>query len=163
VIQHAPAGRSRVTLPALPVRRPLRLTLNARTPDGRGATDSLRLHPAGWLPAETAELVADGVHNRVHSGAEVPGCRRMSAARVDCRVAGNRGCAIAAIWFAHGRVRLPLWLPATADLREGPAPAAPERLGCRSPECPPALFGRLDGTAILPARWLCDLNGSLSP
>jgi hypothetical protein len=152
------AGVTRIPLPARHVDRPQRVLLQAGTPDGRTAFDALRLFPPHWLPAETAELVAEGVRRRVlpHVARDAYGladCRRVAAGRLDCPITapGDR-CAVATVAYSGGRLR---W---------GARPCGTRRVhlrrlrrrdwSCVSGDrlCPPALFGRLTEAALVPSR-----------
>jgi sugar lactone lactonase YvrE len=155
-----PAGTTRVPLPALSA-RPHAITVIATDAAGRRAVDRARVFPRGYLPDETARLVAAGIAFSV-LGAEdiagdgVLGCRRVDARRVDCEMAasGRRCQAVANISYAAHRLR---WGTAGCfDTRRGyrrPRALRERDWSCEDIDssCPPALFGKLTDDAVVPS------------
>jgi hypothetical protein len=153
------AGVTRIPLPAARADRPRDVRLEADTADGRRAYDALRLFPPRWLPAETAELVAEGVRRGAlpgvaHDGYTLHACARVAPGRADCPLtAGAARCAVATVAFSGGRLR---WGARRCGMRR-PVRLRPLRRGdwsCVSGDrlCPPALFGRLTEAALVPSR-----------
>jgi hypothetical protein len=143
-----PAGRSTVRLPRLPLARQA-VTLEARDAAGGEAVERAHVYPVGWLPAETAKLVADSL--LAHSFAE--SCNRRSPARVSCRmdVSPDR-CRDVAVSYVHGRIR---WSSAPCDdaFDHHPRVRTLRRSDwlCSETFCPPpAVFGRVGETALMP-------------
>jgi len=156
-----PAGTTRLPLPALSA-HPRAITVTATDATGRRAVDRARVFPRGYLPTETAHLVAAGIAFSVLpvedniAGDGVLGCRRVNASRVDCRMApaGHQCLAVAAISYSGHRLR---WgTHGCFDTRRGYRRSRPLRKSDWSCEdidssCPPPLFGKLKDEAILPA------------
>jgi hypothetical protein len=144
-----PAGPARVRLPRL-APEPHAVTLAATDGAGRAARQRARVFPVGWLPSETAELVAGAV---VAHG-DVEECRRIGPARVDCRLLVEpERCRNLTVSYVHGRIR---WAAAPCDDASAPqARSRPLRRRdwiCDQRACPPpALFGRVGEAAIIPS------------
>ncbi len=130
---------------------------------GRRAIDSARLFPRGYLPEETARVVAAGIaFTSLQAGAiegdGVLSCRRLGARRVDCAMAAaGRRCEVTtAISFAAGRVRRCTYGCGFAShprYRRHPRPVRRGDWSCSETgaSCPPPLFGKLSAASILPS------------
>jgi hypothetical protein len=142
-----PAGRSSVRLPArLPLKRDA-VTVTATDAAGRQAVQREHVFPVGWLPTETAELVAGALI--AHS--DVGDCDRVGSRRLDCQVdIEPERCRNVTVTYVHGRLR---W--GTAKCSGPPAshsrPLRRRDWLCREAGCPPPrLFGRVREAAIIP-------------
>jgi hypothetical protein len=156
-----PAGTTRLPLPALSA-SPHAITVTATDAAGRRAVDRARVFPRGYLPTETARVVAAGIAFSVLpaedniQGDGVLRCKRVDAPRVQCEMAasGRRCQVIAAISYERHRLR---WgTLGCFDSRRGYTRPHALRKGDWSCEdidssCPPPLFGKLKDEAILPA------------
>jgi hypothetical protein len=92
-----PAGETTVQLPSLPARES-EVVLRAIDGQGRVTGDRMAIYPRGWLPVQLASRLTEGVFTAATGidGYEPPAvsdCRRITGARVDCRVAeAGDGC-----------------------------------------------------------------------
>jgi hypothetical protein len=157
-----PAGTTRVPLGALTA-HPHAITVVATDTAGRRAVDRARVFPRGYLPEETARVVAAGIaFTSLEAGAiegdGVLACRCLGARRVDCAMAAaGRRCEVTtAISFAAGRVRWGTYGCGYAShprYRRHPRPVRPGDWSCSEigASCPPPLFGKLRSAAILPS------------
>jgi hypothetical protein len=148
-----PAGSSRVALPALPASEQ-KVTLVAADGAGRRAYDRTHVFPDGWLPVETARLLADSRH--LDTAAQ--GCRRFSAARVDCRIEpAEGGCPVISVRYVAERLQWGRYagcaFHAHPRLRRAVRVLRPRDWLCPVDErhCRPALFGRVTEAQIIPA------------
>jgi hypothetical protein len=155
------AGTTRLPLPALSA-HPHAITVTATDAAGRRAVDRARVFPRGYLPTETARVVAAGIAFSVLpvedniAGDGVLGCRRVNVSHVDCEMApaGHKCQRIATISYSGHRLR---WGSRDCfDTRRGYRRPHVLRKGDWSCEdidssCPPPLFGKLKDEAILPA------------
>jgi hypothetical protein len=130
-----PAGSTRLVLPSPPSARPYRVSLVASGGTLR-AYDDVRIFPPGWLPTETAALVAGTI------ASDVDHCRRFGAARVDCLTnKGDFDCRSVTVRLTRARLR---WAEyRTCAIRSHP------RLAHRLRPAPG--FGRIDEAALVPA------------
>ena len=135
-------------------RQPHIVTVTASDAAGDRAYDRTRIFPARWLPEETAELVAYALD----IGDTVADCRRFGAARVDCEVFRDVACrGVASVSLAGGRLRWGTYrcrgaIPFHRRPRYSrrPRPLRPGDWRQCVSGCPPALFGRVDETALIP-------------
>jgi hypothetical protein len=150
------AGESRLALPPGPLGRdPLPVTLTATDAAGDRAFDRTRIFPEHWLPDEAGELVAYAVGLGVNVGE----CRRFGRRRVDCEVSRDVGCdTVASVLLVRDRLRWGTY-PCRGNrvfhrrprYTRRPRPLRPaDWRQCLAP-CPPALFGRLDESALIPS------------
>jgi hypothetical protein len=148
-----PAGASSVALPALPARDHA-VTLTAIDAAGRRAYDRTHVVPDGWLPIEIARLVAGARH----TDTAAQGCRRFSAARVDCRIEpAEGGCPVITVRYVDERLRWGAYagcaFHAHPRLRRAVHVLRRRDWLCPGdePHCRPALFGRVTEAQIIPA------------
>jgi hypothetical protein len=130
------------------------VTLVATDAAGRRASDRLRVFPDGWLPVETARLVTGARH----TDTAPQGCRRFSAARVDCRIEpAEGGCPVISVRYAGERLHWGSYagcaFHAHPRLRRAVRVLRPHDWLCSGdePRCRPALFGRVTEAQIIPA------------
>jgi hypothetical protein len=135
VTRDLPAGVSKVVVPSPPAARPYRVTLTA-VADTRRAVDDVRIFPPGWLPTETAALIAGTI------ASDVDHCHRFGAARVDCLTnKGDFDCRSVTVRLARDRLR---WAEyRTCAIRSHPRLVHALR--------PAPRFGSIDEAAIIPA------------
>jgi hypothetical protein len=151
VTRALPAGVSRVPLPRVPARAQT-VALAAADAAGRRAFDRTQVFPRGWLPTETARLVAQSLTR----ASEGEGCRRYGAARVDCQVAGDQSCHMVSVRYAGERLRWRAYSGCAAHARPrflGPLRRLRARDWLCAPHdpCRPALFGRVGEAHLIPA------------
>jgi hypothetical protein len=147
-----PAGQSTVALPPLSA-RPHAVTLAATDGAGRGAYDHAAVFPAGWLPEETARIVADAVTpERVATI-----CKRFAGGRVDCQDDSEGDpCVTISIRYADERVRWATYRGCVARAHphytRPPRPLRRRDWHCdpAGDRCEPALVGRVRETDIVP-------------
>jgi hypothetical protein len=142
-----PAGRSSVRLPAgLPIRREA-VTLTATDAAGRQVVERGHVYPVGWLPSETAQLLAGALV--AHSSVEE--CDRASSRRIDCRAdIEPDGCRVVSVSYVHGRLR---WdaVKCRGMSASHSRPLRRRDWLCGQAGCPPpALFGRVGEAALIP-------------
>jgi len=149
------AGISRIPL-ALTGNRPVLVELEADA-DGQRRFDHVRLYPSPWLSDDTAALVAFGLLRTVLPTARydnfgVGPCHRHGATRVDCQVRTEGRCRSITLVYSGGRLR---WGTSGCRHRSRPRLRALSRRdwSCRPGDdrCPPALFGKVEQTALLPS------------
>jgi serine/threonine-protein kinase len=153
VTRALPAGQSTVALPGPLSPRPHAVTLAAVDSAGRGAYDHAAVFPAGWLPEETARIVADAVApERVATI-----CKRFAGGRIDCQDDSEADpCVTISIRYARERVRWGTYRG--CEPRAHPRYSRPPRpLGRRDwhceptdEQCEPALLGRVREADIVP-------------
>jgi hypothetical protein len=154
VTRELPAGTSAVPLPGPLSAREHTVTVAAADTAGRRAVDRTQVFPPGWLPAETAQLVGNGVLDE----SEAFDCRRYAAGRVDCEAGTvDDHCLAVSVQFAHARLSWATYRackthphPRYAD---GPRRLRRSDWNCdpEDPLCRPALFGRLREADVIPA------------
>jgi len=135
VTRELPQGVSKVVLPSPPAARPYRVSLLA-TSGALRAYDDVRIFPPGWLPTETAALIADDV------ASDVDHCHRFGAARVDCLTnKPDSDCRSVTVRLAGDRIWWAEYSPCA--IRSHPHLAHALR--------PSRRFGRIDEAALVPA------------
>jgi hypothetical protein len=94
-----PAGVSKLVLASPSSARPYPVSLVAAA-GGLRAYDDVRIFPPGWLPTETAALVAGTI------ASDVDHCHRFGSARVDCLTnKGDRDCRSVTVRLTRDRLR----------------------------------------------------------
>jgi hypothetical protein len=135
VTRDLPAGVSKLAVPSPPRARPERVSLVA-TADTRRAFDAVRIFPPGWLPTETAALVAGNI------ASDVDHCHRFGAHRVDCLTnKGDSNCHSVTVRLTRDRLRWAEYGPCA--IRSHPRLVHALR--------PMHGFGRIDEADLVPA------------
>jgi hypothetical protein len=134
-------------LPALPHT----VRLAAADGAGLGAYDRGAVFPTGWLPEDTARIVADAVD----PPRSAITCRRFGAGRVDCQDETEDTCRMVSVHYARERVRWGAYRGceprAHPRYTRAPRPLRARDWHCR-PRCRPALLGRVREADIVPQR-----------
>jgi hypothetical protein len=156
ITQALPAGVSRVSLGELTAREHV-VDLAATDAQGRRAGDRARVFPRGWLPADVAGKVAVALTKDVSAN----DCRRLSAARVDCRHFTHPGCRMVSLRYSQERLRWgayrgcevrahPRYTRAPGPLRRRDWHCGDEHVAALDSPCRPPWFGRVREARLIP-------------